>query len=26
MDEAYLLATTRYVELNPLRARLVRKP
>ena len=26
MDEAYLLATARYVELNPLRARLVRKP
>ena len=26
MDEAYLLATARYVELNPVRARLVRKP
>ena len=25
MDEDYLLATARYVELNPLRARLVRK-
>ncbi len=26
MDEAYLLATARYVELNPLRARLVVDP
>lgn len=26
MDEDYLLATARYVELNPVRARLVRKP
>ena len=26
MDERYLLAATRYVELNPVRARLVRKP
>ncbi len=26
MGEAYLLATARYVELNPVRARLVRKP
>ena len=26
MDEPYLLATARYVELNPLRARLARKP
>ncbi len=26
MDEAYLLAAARYVELNPVRAKLVRKP
>ena len=26
MDERYLLAAARYVELNPVRARLVEKP